>query len=320
MPIVAPSGSNASNGLPDAYFVQRVRRILRDLGVWQPDKFPTDGTTGALTAGSKPFKLTQPPIQPGTVILSAPGGPYVVDYDDPSDVPPAGHVNIISDTGEVVFNTAPAQGTLAVTYKHTRFSDLQVTDALLEGMNMLWPEIWNPVTNTTQINISPTQFEYALQSIFGDQRAIILEVEYSPPSGFIRYYRTSLWRTTEDINNPALIFTKLPPISSIVRITYCTTFPSLGSVPTQVQHLPVYYAIARLLADQEVMRSRADDLQALTQENASPAGTSLAAAAYWLQRFMEQLNKFALDMPARRSVEDRTVEALGLSDFWVHAA
>ena len=322
MPVIVPGAPNgAQNNLPDSYFIGRVRRILRDNGVYMPDKFPTDGVTGALVAGSKPFKLTKPPVLVGTVVLSAPGGPYTVDYDDsPSDIPIAGHVNIITDTGEVIFNTAPALGTLAVTYKTARFSDQQVRDALIEGMNLLWPEIWNPQTNTTQIGISPTQFEYSLMSTLQDQRAMILDVEYSPPSGFIRYLRTSLWRQLEDINNPTIIFSQLPPVSSIVRLTFTVPFSSLSQVPTEAQHLPVYYALARLLADQEVMRTRADDIPAMTQENIGPPGTSLSAAAFWLERFTEQLAKLALDAPARRTIADRSVEALGLSEFWTHVA
>lgn len=420
----------ATTGLADAVFMTKVRRILQDFPVVQPDKFQSDAVTGAITAGSKSFKLTRPPIWLGGSLplvtappagitfpvtfdlppiigaaapviadggagFSLPNGSYKIFWTlasaagVPASLPsqlsntvaiavnhqltitglpnpiPAGGINVYiapsfgtyaaaagspgfalyipggavgpyniifpgndvvpafinSDTGELLFGSPPATGTVAITYQRSAYSDQEVTDALYEGLNMLWPEIWNPESNTTQIAISPTQFEYTLQALFKDQRAIILDVEYLPPSGFVRAYRTSLWRQLEDINNPTLVFTTLPPISSIIRITYTQAFPNLGAIPSQVQHLPIYYAVARLLADQETRRSRADDLQALTQENgAGPPGTSLAAAAYWLQRFMEQLTKFAMDEPARRSVADRSVEALGLSDFWVHAA
>lgn len=415
----------ATNGLADSIFVGKVRRILQDFPTSQPDKFPTDSITGAMSAGSKPFKLTRPAIWVGTTpLVSAPGASYAATFDQPvspaTAVPviadggaggalpagdyeifwtaasaagivasqpsqlsnkvtiivnhkltitglpnpiPAGGINVYiapsfgtyaaggtagfalyiaaaavgpyqvsavgngvvpafinSDTGELLFGSPPGNGTLAVTYMRASYSDQEITDALYEGLNMLWPEIWNPQTNTTQVAISPTQFEYTLQSLFQDQRAIILDVEYLPPSGFIRSYRTSLWRQLEDIANPTLIFSSLPPISSIIRITYTQSFPNLGSTPTQAQHLPVYFAVARLLADQETRRTRADDIQALTQENANPAGTSLAAAAYWLQRFNEQTSRMAMEEPARRMLADRSVEALGLSDFWVHAA
>jgi hypothetical protein len=311
----------ATSGLTAAQQIAKVRRMLRDNPTWVPEKYPTDGVTGAITPGSKPFKLQHPPIMLSPLpVVTAPGGPYTVDFDDNGDVPAAGHVNIVSDTGEVIFPVAPALGTFAISYKGARFSDQQIKDALLEGMNMLWPEIWNPATDTTTIAVSPTQFEYSLSTLFQDQRCVILEVEYSPPSGFIRYYRTSLWRTLEDVQNPTLIFSELPPISSIIRITYSKTFAQLSEIPDQVAHLPRYYATARLLADQETMRSRSDDLPALTGENANPAGTSLAAAAFWLERFAEQVSKLALDLPARRSVADRSVEALGLSEFWTHVA
>src|SRR6266852_1976568 len=115
MPVgVGPGGNAAQNGLTDAQFIAKVRRILRDTGSYQPDKFPADGITGGLAAGSKPFKLTQPPIMPGTLLITTvapPVGGWVVDYDDVGDIPIAGHVNVITDTGELVFPTAQIPAT-----------------------------------------------------------------------------------------------------------------------------------------------------------------------------------------------------------------
>jgi hypothetical protein len=243
---------------------------------------------------------------------------WTVDYNDAVLPPVANHVNVNTDTGELFFSAAPpALGTLAVSYQSTRFTDDQVLDALLEGMNNLWPEIWNPVTDTTTLSIiSPIQFEYALNAIFGDQRTIILDVEYSPPGGFNRFSRTSMWRQTLDIVSPMLIFAKLPPIASTVRLTYTQTFQSLGDMPTQMQHLAKYYAIGFLMALGETMRTRADDLGALTAENSNPPGTSLQAAAWWLQQYDVQLKRFGMTEPTRMTVRNRTVERLGLSSFW----
>jgi hypothetical protein len=130
-----------------------------------------------------------------------------------------------------------------------------------------------------------------------------------------------LWRVLEDIANPTLIFSQLPPIASTVRLTYTQPFQALSEIPGQCMHMPIYFAVAKLLMDQEVMRTRADDIQALAPgENASQPGASLSTAAYWMDRFSNDLKKLALDLPARRSIEDRTVEALGLSEFWTHVA
>jgi hypothetical protein len=308
-----------NNSNPDSFFIAEVRRILRDQPVWYGESQPTDNTTGALTAGSKPFRLQRAPVITTGVVLTAPGGPWTVDYNDVGVIP-AGHVNIISDTGEVVFPSAPATGTMAVTYQAVRYSDTQILDTLYDGLNLLWPEIWNSSTNTTQILVSPTQYEYSLQLIFGDPRVILRQVEYAPPSGIVRYFRTSLWRQVEDQANPLLVFERIPPVASQVRLTYVQPFTTLAQPPTQVMNLPVYYALGRLLLDQETMRGRSDDLPALTGEGATPAGNAINTSAYWLQQFSTQLTRLGISEPARISVVGRAVERLGLSEMWVNSA
>jgi hypothetical protein len=325
MPIVVPGASGAQNNNPDALFIQKVRRILRDQPVVFGESQPTDATTGSLTAGSKPFRLQRAPIWvgPGFVFnLTAPGGPYAVDFDDTGFTPPTGHVNIVSDTGEVIFSTPPAVGTMAVTYQSVRFGETQILDALYEGLQMLWPEIWNPNTDTTSILVSPTQYEYALPAIFQDQRVILMQVEYAPPSGIIRYFKTSLWEQVRDSLNPVIKFSRIPPIASTVRLTYAKPLGTsvLGSVPIEAAHLPTYFALARLLLDQDTMRTRSDDTPAMTGEAAQAPGQAVQTANYWLQQFSTQLTRLGLDEPRRTSVAHRAVERLGLSDIWTDVA
>jgi hypothetical protein len=328
MPIVPPPpfGGSSSNNSADTVFIDKVRRILRDQPVVFSESQPTDNTTGSLAAGSKPFRLQRAPVWTGLnriFNLTAPGGPYTIDFDDVGLVPGAGHVNINTDTGEVIFPAAPAVGTLAITYQAVRYSNQQITDALYEGLSLLWPEIWNPQVDTTTVAVSPTQFEYALPTpAFQDQRTVLLQVEYAPPSGIVRYFKTSLWRMVYDTVAPKLIFQKLPPVASTVRLTYTQPLgdDTLGAVPILAQHLPVYYGLSRLLMDQETMRGRADDLPALTGESANPTGSALSTSSYWIAQFYEQLTKLSLNEPARYSVQSRAVERLGLSDFWTNTA
>lgn len=231
---------------------------------------------------------------------------------------------VITDTGELFFPVAPATGTVSVAYQTFRFSDQQVLDALTEGMQVLWPEIWVPQPfDTTSVLPSPVQWEYPLPvANYGDQHTVIQEVEVVPPSAFIIFRRMSGWRFINDSVTPTLIFERPPPPGGTVRITYTTQFTALSQVPAFAQFLPVYYAVARLLADQEVMRSRADDLPALTGENAgAEKGGSLQTAAYWIQNMFEPaLKKLSLGYPARRSVMYRAVERLNLGPIWMGAA
>lgn len=313
---MAPNNNNTN-----AYFIAEVRRILRDQPVYYGESQPTDGTTGAITAGSKPFRLQRAPIITAGVILTAPGGApgWTVDYNDVG-APAVNHVNIVTDTGEVIFNVAPPTGTMAVSYQAVRYSDQQILDALTDGLNQLWPEIWNPSVNTTSILVSPTQYEYALPAVFQDQRAILTSVEYAPPSGIVRYYKTSLWRTIDDTVAPLLVFGRIPPIASQVRLRYVVPLANLQETPSIAQNLPVYYAIARLLIDQETMRGRSDDLPALTGENASGPGTATNTSLIWMQQFATQLTRLGLAEPARRMVTNRAVERLGLSELWTNVS
>lgn len=309
----------ANNGNTDAFFIAEVRRILRDQPVWYGESQPTDGTTGALTAGSKPFRLQRSPIILNSATVTAPTGTWVPVYNV---TPTAGQVEIVSDTGEVIFPSAPVTGTLAVTYQAVKFSDQQILDALTDGLNMLWPDVWNPSVNTTTIAISPTIYEYALSAVatFGDPRVILRSVEFAPPSGIIRYIKTSLWRQVEDTVAPLLVFSRLPPVASTVRLSYVVPFTTLSQPPTQTMNLPVYFAVARLLLDQETMRSRSDDLPALTGEGAQQYGASINTSQYWMQQFSTQLVRMGMDTPTRMSVVGRAVERLGLSEFWKNSA
>lgn len=236
--------------------------------------------------------------------------------------PPSGGILpalLISDTGELFFPLAPQSGSISISYQTFRFGDQQIVDALYEGLDLLWPDVWTPQPfDTTSVLPSPVQWEYVLPAAYADQRCVIQEVEVRPPSAFIIYTRKSGWRFINDSVAPTLIFERPPPPGGVVRITYAIPFQKLADVPTIAQFLPIYYAVSRLLADQEVMRSRADDLPALTAENAgAEKGGSTQAAAWWLQNmFYPALKKLSLGFPARRAVMSRVVEKLNLGPIW----
>lgn len=226
---------------------------------------------------------------------------------------------VISDTGELFFPQAPTTGTVSAQYQSSRFGDQQVIDALYEGLDMIWPEIWTPQPfDLTSVQPSPIQWEYQLPTIYADPRTVIMEVEQRPPSAFIIFERISTWRFNNDSATPTLVFYKPPPVGGQVRITYTVPFTTLSQVPSIAQFLPVYYAIARLLSDQENMRGRSDDLPALTAENAgAEKGGSLQTAQWWMDNmFARALLKITLGPPARRSVMMRAVEKLNLGPIW----
>lgn len=251
--------------------------------------------------------------------------------------PPAGNnvgiipAMVISDTGEIFFPLAPASGTVNISYQSSRYSDQQVLDALYEGLGMLWPEVWSyQPADLTSVLPSPIQYEYVLPAAYADPKMVITEVEVRPPSAFIVFRRISGWRFMADPVSPTLIFERPPPAGGQARIRYVLPFAQLADVPalsatgqlSPPANLPVYYAVARLLADAEVMRSRSDDLPALTAENAgSEKGGNMQTSQFWLQNFFApELAKLSIGKPMRRTIMGRVVERLGLGPIWQEAA
>jgi hypothetical protein len=239
---------------------------------------------------------------------------------------------ITSDTGEVQFPLAPPTGSVAIRYQTARYSDQQILEALYEGLGMLWPEVWSyQPFDLVSVLPSPVQYEYPLPVVpYADPKTIITQVETRPPQAWVRFRRISGWRFAQDPLTPTLIFERTPPTGGQVRITAVQPFQQLADVPglgstgilLPPANLPVYYAVGRLLADAEVMRSRSDDLPALTGENAgSEKGGNLQTATFWFQSmFAPELAKLSIGKPARRMVAHRIVERLGLSSIWQEAA
>jgi hypothetical protein len=64
-------------------------------------------------------------------------------------------------------------------------------------------------------------------------------------------------------------------------------------------HLPVYYAVGRLLADQEAMRSRQDELVPLVGEGGSQSGVAQQTSTYWFSLYEREKQRYARPLPLR---------------------
>lgn len=306
MPFRVPSGD------PDKYFIDRVRRNLRDQPVWFQEPFTTDGTKGSVTtAGSSPFRLKRAPVIGAGVVATLNGAGQPVTYDG---TPIAG-VAVVTDTGEFYFATPPAGGQpILITYQAVRYGDQQIKDALSDGMMEMWPEIWLPQTDTS-ILFTPSFTEYTLPAIFNDPRVEILRLEVQPPSGILISLTTGKF---DRQGLTTLIMGRGWPAGSTIRITYNSPYVNLSDLEQQVEQLPVYYATYKLLMDQETMRTRQNDLVAMTGEGSSAPEVSSKTAQLWLTRFETAKKHLAMRAPIRGVVPDRSVEMLesGVGFSW----
>lgn len=303
MPISSQANPPAT-GLSDAYFISRVRRSIREQAVWFEEPFTTDGIKGSVTvAGSQPFRLKRAPVVAAGAVLSLAATNQTVIYNG---IPgPGSFVNIVTDTGEFYWATPPLTGqSILVTYQAFRYSDQQILDALNDGLQEMWPQIWLPATDTSLL-FTPSFTEYTLPAQFNDPRIEIIKLEIQPPSGILVSISTGQY-DRQGLTN--LIMKRGWPAGSIIRLTYNAPYSSLGALEGQVSQLPIYYACYKILMDQESMRTRQNDLVALTGEGGSAPEIASATAQLWLDRFNKGVQRLAVPPPTRIDVPDRSVE------------
>lgn len=305
------------NGNSDAYFIARVRRNVADRPVTFKDPFTGDGLTGGVVAGQVPWVCSRKPVinptrenlQAGAgLLVTVNGVVQTITYDSPS-APGAGVVNVVTETGELYFGTVPTSGqSILVSYQSARFSTDAILDALTEGLNQLYPELYQKQTDSS-IALSPTTTEYNLPAILSDPRVQPLTVEVAPPSGIITYFDTGLWGTVGP-NEGILKMIQAWPPGSILRVTFNQPYQALSDVEPQCMWLPVYYACATLLSQQETKRSRQADLVALAGEGGSKPGDGSNVAEMWMNKFLAAKQQFAREEPVSTTVKDRIVERL----------
>lgn len=293
------------NGQMDSLFISRVRRNLRDQAVWFQESFPTDGVKGSVTvAGSTPYRLKRAPVVAAGAVVTLAGAGQTVVYDQ---APTGAQVSITTDTGEVYWVNVPASGqTINISYQSFRYSDLQIKEALLDGLVEMWPDIWMPQSDNSII-YSPSQTEYTLPPVFNDPRVKILSVEVQPPAGLTVSIGTGMWRRQ---GLTTLIMTKPWPAGSVFRITYNGQYVNLGDLEGQIMKLPEYFATYKILLEQESMKTRQNDLVALTGEGGSAPKAASDAAALWLSQFERTRARLVIDLPVSSMVPGRAVETV----------
>lgn len=308
------------NGNPDSYFIARVRRDIADRPVTFKDPFTGDGLTGGTAAGQVPWTVSKKPVinpnretlQPGAGLIVSVAGATISPANtlyDSAVAPTAGQVNVVTETGELYFGTVPTAGqSILVSFQAARFSTDMILDSLKEGLDQLYPELYQTQTDSS-IALTPTTTEYNLPGILADPRVQPITLEVAPPSGIITYFDTGLWGTVGP-NEGILKMIQAWPPGSIVRLTFNQPYTALSDVEPQCMWLPVYYANSTLLSMQETRRSRQADIITQAGEGGSKTGDASQVAEMWMNKYLAGKQQFARMEPVATTVKDRDVERL----------
>lgn len=275
MPLPPGPQIGAETGLDESQWITEVRDAMHDYPLATIETTQADGSSGAGTASSLPYRVTRPPILDGSVLASVNNAAQTVleaDKVAAGFTPAAGQVLVNLDTGELSFGTVPpANQTVTVKYTPVYWRDRTILTALADGLRRLPAKVGKTGIDETvrpQINV----WDYPLPSWSADPRSLVLNLEvkevdspvvdYDPVRRWERVGTTILRIPTSQFYSPAGRF----------RITYWAPYFRLGDMEPTLFHLPITYAAGMLLLKRAAVLTRADSMPA-AQDGAQSAST-----------------------------------------------
>lgn len=307
MPLPPGPHIGAETGLDESQWITEVRDAMHDYPLATIETTQADGSSGAGTASSLPYRVTRPPILDGSVLASVNNAAQTVleaDKVAAGFTPGAGQVLVNLDTGELTFGTIPpANQTVAVKYTPVYWRDRTILTALADGLRRLPTKVGKTGIDETirpQIDI----WDYQLPSWSADPRSLVLNLEvkdidspvidYDPVRRWERVGTTILRIPTSQFYSPAGRF----------RITYWAPYFRLGDMEPALFHLPITYAAGMLLLKRAAVLTRADSMPA-AQDGAQSASTRAQVmtdlAKELLQEYKEARQELArVPGPGRR--------------------
>lgn len=307
MPLPPGPQIGAETGLDESQWITEVRDAMHDYPLATFETIQADGSSGASTASSLPYRVSRPPILDGSVLVSVNNGAVTVNEADKvatGFTPPSGQCLVNLDTGEITFGTIPpANQTVAVKYTPVYWRDRTILTALADGLRRLPTKVGKTGVDETvrpQINV----WDYALPSWSSDPRSLVLNLEVKDvDSPVIDYYPVRRWERvgttilripTSQYYSPAGRF----------RITYWTPYFRLGDMEPALYHLPITYAAGMLLLKRAAVLTRADSMPAAadgSQSASTRAQVMTDLAKELLQEYKEQRQELArVPGPGRR--------------------
>jgi hypothetical protein len=301
MPVPPGPQLGAETGLDEAQWILEVRDAMHDYPLATVETTTADGVSGAGTASSLPYRVTRPPIQDNTVLVSVAGAAITVFYVDQQAagfVPGAGQCLVNLDTGEIVFGTVPAANqSVAVKYTPVYWRDRSILTALADGFRRLPPNLGKTGIDETirpQVNV----WDYVLPSWASDPRSLILNVK-------VKDIDTTIvdWSDIVRWERVGTTILRLPSSqwyspSGRFQIVYWMPYIRLGDMEPHLYHMPITYAAAMLLFKRAAVLMRADSMPS-SQDGAQGATTRA-------QVMVELAKELMAEFKAQRSEMART--------------
>lgn len=262
-PVPLPYAAEAT-GLLDANWITDVRDALKDWPLNVPESGTGNGVSGGLTASSTPWRVTRPPINDGSLIVTV-GSPGVAQTVIESGTPTAGQVLVNYDTGELTFGTVPASSApIALVYQTCTWRDRTILTALYAGLRRMFPRVGKLHTDTT-IPIQVNVWEYALPPWAQDPRSQILRLQVRDPD-----IPTQDWKDIFKYERVGPGMLRVPSSQRFspaarLRVIGWGPYLELGDLEPQLYHLPIWYAAGTLLLKKAALQARSDSMPAVEQ-------------------------------------------------------
>jgi hypothetical protein len=297
----------SETGLDESQWIADVRDAMHDYSLAAIESAPADGSSGAGTASSLPYRVTRPPILDGSVLVSVAGGAVTVNEADKvaaGFTPPGGQCLVNLDTGEISFGTVPpASQLVAVKYTPVYWRDRSILTALADGLRRL-PTKLGKVGIDETVRPQVDTWDYPLPSWSSDPRSLVLNVEVKDiDTPIVDYDAIRRWERvgTTILRIPS---SQMYSPAGRFRITYWTPYFRLGDMEPHIYHLPITYAAGMLLLKRAAILSRADSMPA-SQDGAQSASTRIQVmtdlAKTLIAEYKEQREEMArVPGPGRR--------------------
>jgi hypothetical protein len=272
-----------------ATLIQRTRRLVKD---W-PDE---DAITASVTSSATTLTVADSSIYTEGWLIEVEQEAMLV-----RDVPTGTTVTV--KRGAIGSTAATHASSSAVLIKPA-FTSVQILDALNEGLDACYPQLYKPVAQEYDGILNDT-YEYNLPDMTGLSVPIPIvnriEVKRSGETNFVKMRG---WRIVRAAT-PLIKFDSSLLAGDTIRICGYGPFAHLGSVaseldakfPVQAEYLLPLFAASTLLASGEAGRVRTDTGAVDQRENANRVGSSMQTANNLLQRFRLQLDGAAMPPP-----------------------